>query len=155
MISIRSWTCLAAGFACAAVASLILAPAWLAAHTSPRFRNVRELKTWAEARGLHCRSDAKDGRVVRSLAVSTRPLSWGAVNRLGVLRLPGREGGLAGIVWAVNRGTALDRLEAAPWDGECRAWGGVLVTGDPDLLDRIERGELLAAAGDTEQGARK
>ena len=117
---------------------LLLAKAWLGRRQGPRFANVWELKAWAETHGLYCRSDAKDGRVSRGLAVSTRALTWEEVASLGLVRRPGHEAGLAGILWAVNRSSEVDSLRGPPWYGECRAWGGVLVTGDPDFLDRIE-----------------
>ena len=131
----RTWLAVAA---VVAVPLLGLSLARPVAPGPPRFHNVRELKAWAEARGLYCRSDAKDGRVSHGLAVSTRPLTWEEVASLGLLRRPGHEAGLAGILWAINRGREVDSLRGPPWYGECRAWGCILVTGDVKLLDRVE-----------------
>jgi hypothetical protein len=119
---------------------LWLAQAWLGPPQGPRFRDVRELQAWAEGRGLHCRSDWQDGRVTAELALSTRPLTWEQVGRL-CRAAPGQGPDWEGVIWAVNRSAALEDLPVPPWDGECRVWGGVLVTGDRRLLDRIERGE--------------
>jgi hypothetical protein len=117
---------------------LWLAQAWLTPRTGPRFRNVRELKTWAEGHGLYCRSDWEDGRVTGGLAVSTRPLTW--ERAAGLCRAAAGQGAeWEGVIWAMNRGSALTALPAPPWHGECRAWGGILVTGDLRLLDHIER----------------
>jgi hypothetical protein len=130
------WSTALAGAAAAAL--LTLAQVWPARPAGPRFRDVRELRAWAAGRGLYCRSDWEDGRVTAALAVSTRPLTWGEVGRLcpaAGARLAGK-----GVLWAVNRSPGLDGMPAPPWDGECRAWGGILVTGDPDFLDVIERG---------------
>jgi hypothetical protein len=117
---------------------LLLAQASLGRRQGPRFGNVRELKAWAEARGLFCRSDRQDGRVGSGLAVSARPLTWLEVAGLGTVQRRGYEARWHGILWAINLGPGVRWLPAPPWDGECRAWGGVLVTGDPEFLDRIE-----------------
>jgi hypothetical protein len=112
----------------------------------PRFRDVRELQGWAEGHGLYCRSDREDGRVVGGLAISTRPLAWG---EMVALCKRDRQCGTrwVGVVWALDRSPGLDEMPAPPWDGECRLWGGVLVTGDPALLDRIEEAWGTAEAG--------
>jgi hypothetical protein len=114
----------------------------VAAPAPPQFRDVCELKAWAEARGLCCQSDREDGRVQRTLVVSTRPLTWQQVAHMCRIRLPGRERGPErgwdGIVWAINRDPTGIRLVQPPWEGECRTWGGILVMGDPRLLDWIE-----------------
>jgi hypothetical protein len=68
--------------------------------------------------------------------VSTRPLTWQEVAHL--CRLPGRERGWDGLVWAINRDPTGFPVVQTPWEGECRIWGGILVTGDPRLLDWIE-----------------
>jgi hypothetical protein len=121
-----------------AVPPLLLgAKAWLGPRPGPRFRDVRELAAWAEGRGLHCRSDWQDGRVTGGLAVSTRPLTWDQVGRL-CRAAPGQGADWEGVVWALNRGSGLNALPGPPWDGECRVWGGILVTGDRHLLDRLE-----------------
>jgi hypothetical protein len=135
---LRGWWSLALAGA-AAAALLALAAAWPGQRSALRFRDVRELRAWAERRGLHCRSDWQDGRVTATLALSAHPLSWEDVSRL----CPGARGGGAGreeTVWAVNCSPGLEELPVPPWNGECRAWGDVLVTGDPELLDRLERG---------------
>ena len=125
-----------AGAAGAALLSLTLGR--LAAPAPPQFRDVRALKAWAEARGLCCQSDRADGRVLQTLVVSTQPLTWLEVAHLGIRRLPGRERGWAGIVWAIDRDPTGVPLAQPPWEGECRVWGGILVTGDPRLLDWVE-----------------
>src|SRR5215469_5581564 len=66
---------------------LWVALAWLGPRPSPQFRSVRDLKAWAERRGLYCCSDRKDGRVTAGLALSTRPLSWEQVS--GIPKEPG------------------------------------------------------------------
>ena len=131
---VRTWSATAG--ACAGLVCLLVAPAWLAPGRAPCFRDVQELRAWAEARGLHCQSDRQDGRIFNGMAVSTRPLTWLDAGGWARLQLSGHEG--AGLVWAINRGPNLDRLSGPPWYGECRAWGGILVTGDPRLLDRLE-----------------
>jgi hypothetical protein len=115
----------------------LLGQAWLGPREGLRFRNVRELKAWAEGRGLHCRSDWEDGRVTSGLAVSTRPLTWEQVGRL-CLATPGQGAGWEGVIWAVNWPCGPDPTRQPPWDGESRVWGKVLVTGDRGLLDRLE-----------------
>jgi hypothetical protein len=107
---------------------------------SPAFRDVRELQGWAERRGLYCRSDRKDDKVVFTLAVATRPLTWEQVNS-HALRPPGPavDHAWQGVVWAINRPANAANMAAPPWFGECRAWGGVLVTGDRSFLDQLER----------------
>jgi hypothetical protein len=117
---------------------LWLAQAWLGPRPGPRFRDVRELKAWAEGRGLHCRSDWEDGRVTSGLAISTRPLTWDQVGRL-CLAAPGRGAGWEGVIWAINWPSGPGPARQLPWDGESRVWGQVLVTGDRGLLDRLER----------------
>ena len=119
---------------------LLLARAWLGPRQGLQFGNVQELKAWADSRGLHCRSDWEDGRVTGGLALSTRPLTYEQVGRL-CRAAPGQRADWEGVIWAMNHSSALESMPAAPWDGECRVWGRVLVTGDPALLDRIERGE--------------
>jgi hypothetical protein len=116
---------------------LWLALARLTPRQGLRFGNVRELKAWAEGRGLHCRSDWEDGRVTDGLAVSTRPLTWEQVGRL-CRAAPGKGADWEGVLWAVNRASALEVVPTPPGDGECRVWGGILVTGDRHLLDRLE-----------------
>jgi hypothetical protein len=116
---------------------LWLAQTWLTPRQAPQFRNVQELKAWAESRGLYWQSDWEDGRVTGGLALSTRPLTWEQVG--GLCRTaPGEGAEWKEIVWAMNRPSGLDGTTAAPWDGECRVWGGILVTGDRRLLDRLE-----------------
>jgi hypothetical protein len=116
---------------------LWLAPAWLGPRPAPRFRNVQELKAWAEGRRLHCASDRRDGKVVAGVAVSTHPLTWEQVG--GLCRAAAGQGARwEGVVWAINRSSSLDATPAPPWNGECRVWGDILVTGDRHLLDRLE-----------------
>jgi hypothetical protein len=116
---------------------LVLTQTCLGPRQGPCFRNVEELKTWAEERGLYCQSDRRDGKVAAGLALSTRPLTWQQVG--GLCRTTGGEGAAwEGIIWAINRTTGGDAAPVPPWNGECRVWGGILVTGDRHLLDRIE-----------------
>jgi hypothetical protein len=114
----------------------------VAAPAPPQFRNVRALKAWAQARGLCWQSDREDGRVLRILVISTRPLTWMEVAHMCRIRLPGRERGPErgwdGIVWAIDRDPTGFPLAHPPWEGECRIWGDILVKGDPRLLDWIE-----------------
>jgi hypothetical protein len=117
-----------------------LGPAWFGSRQELQFRNVRDLATWAEARGLHCRSDTEDGRVTNGVAVSRRPLTLKQVARL-YKASPERGPQWEGVIWASNYGSVLKAMLTPPWEGECRVWGGVLVTGDPALLDALERGE--------------
>jgi hypothetical protein len=119
---------------------LLLSRAWLGPRQGLRFSDIRELKAWAEGRGLHCRSDWQDGRVTGGLALSTRPLTWEQVGRL-CRAAPGQGPDWEGVIWAIDRSSALGALAGPPWNGECRVWGGVLVSGDSALLDRIERGQ--------------
>src|SRR5262249_14284532 len=105
-----------------------------------RFRDVRELKAWAEGRGLHGRSDWQDGRVTGGLALSPRPLTWEQVGRL-CRAAPGRGPAWEGGLWAGARSAAVGAVAGPPWHGACRVWGDVLVSGAPALLDRVERGE--------------
>jgi hypothetical protein len=119
---------------------LLLGYEKLRSRPGPQFHNVQQLKAWAESREFYCRSDWEDGRVTSSLAVSIRPLTWEQVGRLCVGRH--RQGPQwEGIIWAIDRQTNLDVAPVPPWDGECRDWGGIQVTGDPRLLDRIEHEE--------------
>jgi hypothetical protein len=104
--------------------------------SAPSFRDVGELQAWASGHGLHSGSDRRDGKVASGVALSPRPLSWQDVGRLH----KGAGRGWTGIVWAVNLTAGLRDTPQPPWDGECRVWGGVVVTGDPCLLDRIEQG---------------
>jgi hypothetical protein len=127
-----------------AVAPLIVLPILLIGYEKlgsrhgPHFNSVQELKAWAGSRELYCRSDWEDGRVSAGLAVSIHPLTWEQVGRLCV----GRQGPQwEGIIWAIDRQTNSDVAPVPPWDGECRDWGGILVTGDRRLLDRIEHEE--------------
>jgi hypothetical protein len=119
---------------------LWLGQTWFGPRQGPRFRDVRELAAWAADHGLHCCSDWRDGRVTTGLALSRHPLTWEQVGLLS-RAIPGRGPEWEGIIWATNYSTALKGLTGPPWQGECRLWGDVLVTGDPVLLDRIERGE--------------
>jgi hypothetical protein len=116
---------------------LVLTQTCLGPRQGPCFRNVQELKTWAEERGLYCQSDRRDGKVAAKLALSTRPLTWQQVG--GLLKQPGAH--WDGVIWAINRTTGTDAAPVPPWNGECRVWGGILVTGDRHLLDRIEDDE--------------
>lgn len=122
-----------------AVACLGLLPFWYLGRTgAAQFRNVQELRGWARTHGLHCRSDRQDGTVTNALAVSTRPLDWEELVHLH--KAPAEPGPQwSGIVWVLNRSANLDDMPAPPWAGPCRDWGGVVATGDPRLLDRIER----------------
>src|SRR5437868_621946 len=66
-----------------------------------RFVGVTELKAWAEARGLFCRSDRWDGEVQEGLAVSTDAKTWEQV--AGLCRgAPGQGPDWKGVIWAVN-----------------------------------------------------
>jgi hypothetical protein len=116
---------------------LLLTPARRSPRQGLQFRNVKELKAWAEGRGLYCRSDWEDGRVTDGLAISTRPLSWEQVGRL-CRSAPGNGAAWEGILWAMAPPADRDGVPVPPWAGECRAWGGILVTGDRALLDRLE-----------------
>ena len=126
------------GMVCS-LALLVLVPlSRLTPRGDAAFRNVAELQAWAEGHGLYCRTDREDGRMGGGLALATRPLGW-----VEVMMLPKGEPTLRpiwrGVVWAMNRSTGLDGMPAPPWEGECRVWGGVIATGDPALLDRIEK----------------
>jgi hypothetical protein len=103
---------------------------------APCFRDIHELQDWAHRHGLYSGSDRRDGKVFHGVAVSTRPLSWLMVGGLRKAPAPDWDG----VIWAANRGRTLDDQPASPWEGECRVWGQILVTGDPRLLDRIEQG---------------
>jgi hypothetical protein len=127
----------------AALAGLTVVPLLVLAKTSfgpgqgVRFSDVQELKVWAENHGLYCRSDRRDGKVSSGLAISTRPLTWKQVGGLCRAR-PGQRVEWEGIIWAINRPASADGISASPWQSECRVWGGILVTGDRHMLDRIE-----------------
>jgi hypothetical protein len=102
-----------------------------------RFADVRELKTWAEARGLFCRSDRRDGEVREGLAVSTHAMTWEQAG--GLCRAtPGEGPDWKGVVWAINLYSKLGVKTGPPWNGECRVWGSIIVTGDRSLLDQLE-----------------
>jgi hypothetical protein len=126
-----------------ALAGLALLPLLL--FTQPRhrprqglqFASTQELKAWAEGRGLYCRSDWEDGRVTDGLAISTRPLTWEQVGRL-CRSAPGKGAEWQGVIWAMAPPGDRDAVPVLPWDGECRAWGEILVTGDRAFLDRLE-----------------
>jgi hypothetical protein len=131
----RWWYVALAGLA--GLPLLWFARAWVGPRQGLCFRNVGELKSWAEGRGLCCRSDWEDGRVTGGLAVSTRPLTWEQVG--GLCRATTGQGAhWEGVIWAINWPPGSSRLPTPPWDGECRVWGGILVTGDRRLLDRLE-----------------
>jgi hypothetical protein len=134
--------CWLAALAVGVAVPLGLAPAWFRSREAPQFQDVRELQAWAERRGLYCRSDRADNKVTRWLAVATRPVSWDEANSVPLWR-PGarRHGALPGVVWAANCSPS---LALPPGGGACRVWGQVVVAGDPQLLDRIERGDLPA-----------
>jgi hypothetical protein len=93
------------------VLPLLLAQARFGPRRGLQFRDVQELKTWAEDRGLHCRSDWKAGRVTYSLAVSVHPLTWEQVVRLQALPRQGPhwEGHLGVQPPLRPGGTALER----------------------------------------------
>jgi hypothetical protein len=130
----RHWVALAVPV----LALLLVDKGRFGALKGPCFRDVGELRTWAEGRALFCRSDQLDGEVTDGLAVSTRYLTWEEVG--GLCRAtPGRGCQWKGIIWAINLHSRLGVQTETPWHGECRVWGAILVTGDRDLLDRIER----------------
>jgi hypothetical protein len=116
---------------------LLLAQARRSPQPDLQFRNVRELKAWAEGRGLYCRSDWEDGRVTDGLAISTHPLTWEQVGRL-CRSMPGKGGDWEGVLWAMTPPSDREVIPVLPWAGECRVWGEILVTGDPALLDHLE-----------------
>jgi hypothetical protein len=119
---------------------LVLAPPWFGPPPGPRFRDVAELRAWAEARGLYWRSDRPDNKVTFGLVVSTRPVGWEEANSIALFRPgKGRREVPEGTLWAVN---CAPSLRLPPGAGDWRVWGDVVVTGDPPFLDRIERGEL-------------
>ena len=107
----------------------------------PAFASVQELADWARARGLHCRSDLRSGEVGPAVAVSTRPLTWQDANTLRKGTGPGGSElpAWAGVLWAARLSPNLADMPGPPWDRPCRVWGNLLVTGDQDLLDRIEQ----------------
>jgi hypothetical protein len=132
----RIWRYLAfAGLAL--VPLLALAPMCFGPRQGVHFRDVRDLKAWAEDHDLNCRSDRKDGTVSAGLAISTRPLTWKQVGGLCRAR-PGQEIKWEGVIWAINRPAGMDAMPASPWQSHYRIWGGILVTGDRNLLDRME-----------------
>jgi hypothetical protein len=103
----------------------------------PRFCNVQELKAWAEGRGLYCRSDWQDGRVTDGLAVATHPLTWEQV-AIPCRGAPGQGAEWEGMIWATSLPADWDVTPVPLWGGEYRVWGGICVTGDRCLLDRLE-----------------
>jgi hypothetical protein len=120
-----------------AVLLLLLALARQGAREGLRFRNVQELKVWAEGHGLYCRSDWEDGRVTDGVAIATHPLTWEQVGRL-CRSMPGAGDEWDGVLWAMTLPGNRDVEPILPWGGDCRRWGEILVAGDPALLDRLE-----------------
>jgi hypothetical protein len=116
---------------------LLLAQAGRGPRPGPCFGNVQELKAWAEGCGLYYRSDWEDGRITDGLFVSTHPLEW---ERVGCLcrGAPGQSARWEGIIWATAPPGDWDTTPLSPWGADCHVWGGILVTGDRRLLDRIE-----------------
>jgi hypothetical protein len=102
----------------------------------PAFRDLGGLKAWAEAHGLHCCSDAATGPISTGMAVSTRPLTWLEVGSLPPRTVP-ITAPWRGILWAQPAGRVDRRQPGRLWSA-CRHWGDLHVTGDPELLDRIE-----------------
>jgi hypothetical protein len=130
-------------------AALLLVAATVASFVSrpgPAFRDLAGLRAWAEARGLHCRSDRADGVLDprRGMAVSTRPLTWREVGSLPKTEpAPGR---WRGVIWVECRSGHDPSQPGSTW-GACRRWGGLHATGDPALLDHIEREANLSVGG--------
>jgi hypothetical protein len=116
---------------------LLLARSKLSSPQGLKFSNVQELKVWAEGRGFHCQSDREDGRMTTALAVSTHPLTWEQVGHL-CRSTPGERDEWKEVIWAINLPSDWEAAPVLPWAGECRLWGGILVTGDRHLLDRLE-----------------
>lgn len=69
--------------------------------------------------------------------ISTKPLT---LDQVSILASP--QGGLTpawkGIVWASNLKKQQGILDTSNLEGHVRLWGDVVVTGDLELLDRIE-----------------
>lgn len=102
-----------------------------------RFADVSELKAWAEAHAFFCQSDREDGDAREGVAVSTHAITWEQAG--GLCRAtPGEDPAWTGVIWAANLYSKLGMQIARPWNGECRLWGNIIVTGDRLLLDQLE-----------------
>jgi hypothetical protein len=137
LASLRGWRSVVVA-ALLVLALLLLAKVWLCRARGPHFRDVGELRTWAETRGLFCRSDRRNGKVTEGLALSSHRMSWEQVAVLCRGR-PGKGPEWKEVIWAINLYSRFGVQTDPPWHGECRIWGAVIVTGDRGLLDRIER----------------
>jgi hypothetical protein len=101
-----------------------------------RFADLAELRSWAEARGYHCRYNNPGDRTEGNLLVSTDAVTFEATQQHAArlkMSYPGK-------VWAVkvtyDAGGAV-AVDAGPRQ---RVWGDVAVAGDEALLDGLEQG---------------
>jgi hypothetical protein len=131
----------------AAVLLVVAVAAAFVGRPGPAFEDLAGLRAWAEARGLHCGSDRADGVIDtgRGMTVSTRPLTWLEVGALPSKAAP-VTGRWRGIIWVECRRGRHPSQPGCTW-GACRCWGALHATGDPELLDRIEREADLPAGG--------
>jgi hypothetical protein len=117
-----------------------VAVAGLATYSRPgpkplRFAGLAELRSWAEARGYHCRYNNPADRDANTLLVSTHAVTFEATQQNAArFKTP-----FQGRVWAVK--ATYDAIGALAVDAgpNQRVWGHVVVSGDEALLDRLEQ----------------
>ena len=100
------------------------------------FANLEEAKARLLSAGFRCTSDNASGKVVTGFLVSKEGLAW---NDAAVLCKIGKMGPKwKGKAWVTMSSPAW-QLQTVPDEAGLRGWGGVLVFGDQDLLDELDR----------------
>jgi hypothetical protein len=114
---------------------------WYTQPTPVQFEKLEDFKRFALEHGLHFHSGAGNSeKYFDSFYVADRPLN---IEDIAPLRHSqcGQMPAWRGILWVAARDSehAPGYTYAESIGGHYRLWGNLLVAGDPQLLDRVER----------------
>jgi hypothetical protein len=102
------------------------------------FESLREFIAFARAKELFLPPEIG---VANNIFVAERPITAERMRELAALdaRTSGHNPTWRGLVWVWQIESKWSRIDVGSFGGKTRIWGNLLVAGDEELMDRIER----------------
>ena len=105
------------------------------------FASIEDARDFFQSRGLHCHLGTSGAPMMDSFFVADHPLAFDDILAVSFRSQCGEKPEWKGVLWVVQlqkKGSAT-AIDVNSIGGKTRVWGNIVVAGDNDLMDHIEK----------------